>query len=94
VNSGIGRSGRLVVAATHPEAVVVVEVGDHVLVREGTDTDAAGADLVLRGPAVDLLEALSIRRPLDQPVPAEAEWFLRGLAEVFDAHDPRSPEAV
>ena len=42
------------------------------------------ADLTLTGDAVELLEALSRRRPLDAEVPAEMAWMLDGVAEVFE----------
>ena len=38
----------------------------------------------LDGAGVELLEALSFRRPLDPPSAARREWMLDGLAEVFD----------
>lgn len=85
VSRGNGRTGVLAVQVDSPEVAFVVEVGDRVAVRTGAGT--AGADLVLGGDAVPLLEALSIRAPLDQAVPPEASWLLLGLAEVFEA-DP------
>ncbi len=75
-----GASGVLAMQATDPEVSLVVEIGDRAAVRSGT----AEADLVLRGDAVDLLEALSRRRPLDAEVPAAAAWMLDGVAEVFE----------
>lgn len=80
LNRGAPERGVLAIAATAPDLEAVVEVGDHVAVRAA----AAKGDLVLRGDAVGLLEALSTRRALDQPVPPGAAWMLAGLAETFD----------
>jgi uncharacterized protein (TIGR03083 family) len=86
-NSGAADAGTLGVAVTGPDVAFVVEVGARVTVTDVADGSAAeaGADLVLRGDAVDLAEALSVRRPLDQPIPASTAWMVGGLAEVFDA---------
>ena len=40
--------------------------------------------VVLRGRAVDLIEMLSTRVPLDQTVPADKRWLITGLAEIFE----------
>jgi uncharacterized protein (TIGR03083 family) len=80
INNGSGERGVLAIEVTEPDLAVAVEIGDRVVVRSGP-TDA---DLRLTGDAVEVLEALSIRRPLDQPIPAESSWMLSGLAEVFD----------
>jgi uncharacterized protein (TIGR03083 family) len=91
VNGGRRDGGLLAVAVTDPEVAFEVEVADRVTVRDVEVPDGpAGsavdrADLVLRGDAVDLAEALSVRRPLDQQVPGPAAWMVAGLAEVFDA---------
>lgn len=84
INRGNSDTGTLTLAVTDPDVAVVVEIGDHdVTVRSGTAT----ADLCLAGNAVDLLEAFSIRKPFDQPIPAASAWMLRGLAETFDVDD-------
>jgi galactokinase/mevalonate kinase-like predicted kinase len=47
----------------------------------------ADADLHLVGDAVELTEALSLRRPLDAPSATGAtgsSWMLSGLLEAFD----------
>ncbi|MEQ1874659.1 MAG: maleylpyruvate isomerase family mycothiol-dependent enzyme [Ilumatobacteraceae bacterium] len=80
VSRGRVDNGTLAVQATTPDAAFVVEVGDHVHVRTGS----AKADLLLNGPAVDLVEALSIRAPLKQSIPTDLKWMVNGLAEVFD----------
>jgi uncharacterized protein (TIGR03083 family) len=80
VNNGTHDHGVLAITVTDPDVSLVVDIGDHVVVRGGP----AEADLELTGDAVDVLEALSIRRALDQAVPAEWAWMLSGLAETFD----------
>ncbi len=87
VNSGFATTGLVEVAVTEPDLAFVVAVGDHVAVREPAPGDGEPI-LRLAGDAVALTEALSIRAPLDQEVPADAAWVLRGLAEVFDAAQP------
>jgi uncharacterized protein (TIGR03083 family) len=81
--------GSLAVDATSPATRFVVDVDEpgagaahaSVVVRNGE----APADAVrLAGPAVDLLEALSFRRPMPAPVPDTDHWLLSGLATVFD----------
>jgi uncharacterized protein (TIGR03083 family) len=81
ISNGETKHGALAIET--PEATIVVTVDDNV-VRVGDGDTPAGA-LVLKGDAVDLLEGLSIRRPLDHDVPAEHAWLLAGLAEVFES---------
>ena len=86
LSNGIEHRGRLALHATEPEADVLVEIGDHVLVTNLLATDeTADADLTLTGPAVDLVDMLSIRRPVDQVIPADVAWMLAGLSKVFDS---------
>ncbi len=80
VTRGGAGHGVMTIFATEPDTSVVVEITDHVVVRAGT----ADADLRLMGKAVDLVEALSIRQPHDQPIPAAFSWMLQGLSETFD----------
>jgi uncharacterized protein (TIGR03083 family) len=82
VAGGSARSGVLGLAATEPDLAITVEVDDRVRVRSAR---ASSPDVELRGGAVDLLEALSLRAPLDAPVPDDARWLVGGLAVVFDA---------
>ena len=78
---GSTRTGALVVEASDPDVRIVVEAGETVTVHQGNPP----ADAVrLEGPAVDLVEALTFRIPLDQEVPAHDRWLLGGLAEAFD----------
>lgn len=85
---GQERSGRLAVQVSDPELSFVVEVDGRAAVRD-TTLDAMGepAELVLTGDAVELLEGLSLRAPLDQAVPEETAWLLSGLAVAFDADE-------
>jgi uncharacterized protein (TIGR03083 family) len=75
------KSGTLVVEAAHPDLRVVVDVNEVVRVH---DDPAAVGDLVLRGEAIDLLEALSVRKPLGVRVPEEHRWLIAGLTDVFE----------
>lgn len=76
------QSAVLAVEATDPDVAFVVDVGTSASVRAGT---TERADLRLTGSAVRLVEALSVRGPLGQEVPAESAWMVGGLAEVFDS---------
>lgn len=81
LNRGIDRTGAMAITASSPDTTVLVEIGSRVDVSAGP---ATAADLHLRGDAVDLVESLSVRSPLRQPIPAEHAWILRGLTETFD----------
>jgi uncharacterized protein (TIGR03083 family) len=74
-------TGTLAITATSPDISIVVEIGDHVAVG----SSRRSGDLCLTGDAVELVESLTVRRPLEQQVPAELSWMLAGLAELFDA---------
>jgi uncharacterized protein (TIGR03083 family) len=80
VSRGATGTGRLAIDATNPAVAAVVEIDRHVTVTTGP----AEADLTLGGDAVGLIDALSVRRELDQAVPAEWKWMLEGLAITFD----------
>lgn len=80
-STGSTREGAYVIDATDPDVRCVVEIGPTVRVHRG---DAPEGALHITGRAVDLLEALSYRIPLDVEVPADDAWMLDGLAEVFD----------
>jgi uncharacterized protein (TIGR03083 family) len=81
LSRGEVRSGRLAIEATNPEVEALVEIDGRVAVTEGS----RHADVVLQGDAVELIDALSIRRPLDQAVPADGAWMLEGLAATFES---------
>jgi len=78
---GSAATGTLAVTASNPDVAFTVEIGEAVDVRAGT----GASDLQLTGDAVGLIEALSIRQPLAQSIPADCQWMISGLAEVFDA---------
>lgn len=88
LDPGSRQRGVLVIEAHDPELVFTVEVDGRVVVRAADADD--DADVRLRGAAVELAEALSVRRPLDHSVPADAAWLLSGIAETFEA----SPDAT
>jgi uncharacterized protein (TIGR03083 family) len=74
-------SGALSVIAVGPDVCFTIEVGESVAVRP----DAAQADTpCLRGPAVELIDALSARAPLPADTPNEWHELARSLATMFD----------
>jgi uncharacterized protein (TIGR03083 family) len=80
---GLGHSSPTTVAveATDPSIRFVVRVDESVAITDD------GADDVpcLRGRAVDLVEALSLRGPMPSSTPAEWTRLLGGLQSAFDA---------
>ncbi len=73
--------GELGVDATDPDVAFTIVVDDSIGVRDGV-TNAP----CLRGPAVELVEALSVRAPLPADTPEQWRTLLTtGLAAVFDA---------
>jgi len=76
------------VEANDPELSFVLDVGASVAVRDGR---APGDVPCLRGDAVELVEALSIRAPLPASAPSEWLRLLGGLEAVFDV-EPRTNE--
>ncbi|MGH9274201.1 MAG: maleylpyruvate isomerase family mycothiol-dependent enzyme [Acidimicrobiales bacterium] len=81
VASGSTRRGSILIETTDPEVRVVIDVGEGVVVHDG---DAPADALHLTGSAVELVEALSYRVPLPEPVADEHQWMLDGLAQIFD----------
>lgn len=79
--NGQATAGTFAVEATDPELALVVEVGESVVVGAGAAPPGAPR---LRGDAVSLVEALSIRSPLPTSAPAEWRRLLVGLARAFD----------
>ena len=78
---GSTRTGTLEVCATDPDVRVVVEIGTSIRLHAGPcDGDA----VVLTGDAVELVEALSFRTPLDVDLADDDRWVLGNLGEVFD----------
>jgi uncharacterized protein (TIGR03083 family) len=82
VNSGNAIAGVFRVEATDPELSFAVQVGQSVAVRDGSAPSDAPC---LRGGAVELVEALSIRAPLPASTPPEWHQLLEGLASAFDS---------
>ena len=75
------RTGTLEVRATDPDVRVVVEIGTSIRLHDGPcDADA----VVLTGDAVEVVEALSFRVPLDADLADDDRWVLGNLGEVFD----------
>lgn len=78
------RRGALVVDATDPAATIIVTIDDTVTVRAGVDGSVDGAAHI-SGPAVDLIEMISLRAPFTAPVHPEDRWIFEGLATAFDS---------
>ena len=81
ISAGRASAGAFAVEATDPDVRFTLELGDSVSVRDG---GASAHVPVLRGDAVELVEALSIRAPLPNTAPPEWRQLLTGLATVFD----------
>ena len=80
VSAGNSDLGTFAVDAVGPDSSFTVEVGDFVAVCDRTDAEAP----CLRGDAVDLAEALSLRAPFPRSAPPEWRQLLVGLATAFD----------
>ena len=77
-------SGVFAIEATDPDIRFTLDVADCVVIRDGV----ARPDVpTLRGDAVCLIEALSLRRPMPDSSPLEWLRLIAGLATAFDA-DP------
>jgi hypothetical protein len=80
ISFGAGCRGRFAVDAREPDTQFWLEVDDSVHVHDG----AGPADApCLRGDAVVLTDALSVRAPLPAETPDEWHTLLGGLAAVF-----------
>lgn len=85
LQSGTSSPATLVLKTTEPEGRIVVEVThQHVAVHDQPDPSGGPATLVVRGKAADLVEALSCRAPLAQPVPEAHRWLVGSLADAFE----------
>ncbi len=80
IGNGLALDGCFAVDATGPDVSCVLDVGDVVSVRD--DVAPAGVPL-LRGEAVTLVEALSLRAPLPATAPPAWVGLLGGLATAF-----------
>jgi uncharacterized protein (TIGR03083 family) len=78
---GSTRAGTLLVEGEGPDARVVVEAGECVVVHSG---DAPADAVRLSGPSVALVEALSCRAPFPEPVAEDDRWIVSGLNAVFE----------
>jgi uncharacterized protein (TIGR03083 family) len=82
IGTGHLLAGRFAVEATDPSLCCVLDVGESVAVRD--DVAPPGVPC-LRGDAVSLVEALSIRAPMPPSAPPEWLGLLEGLATAFTA---------
>jgi uncharacterized protein (TIGR03083 family) len=82
ISSGSTSVGVFAVEASNPELRFGLEVGESVAVSESL---AARDAPCLRGAAVELVEALSLRAPLPPSAPTEWRQLLSGLATAFDS---------
>ena len=82
IGTGHTIAGRFAVEARDLQLSCVLDVGESVAVRDDLVPPEAPC---LRGEAVALAEALSIRRPLPPSAPSEWVGLLQGLATAFTA---------
>lgn len=80
ISSGRESGGTFAVEAFDPDLCFTIEVDDSVTVRDGAGPPGTPC---LRGSAVELVEALSIRAPLPESTPPEWLQLLDGLATAF-----------
>jgi len=80
---GSTRSATIEVRAEDPHVGFVVDVAETVVVRAAADGPVS-SPVVLRGRAIELLEALSRRAPIEPFVDPGDLWLFDGLARVFD----------
>jgi uncharacterized protein (TIGR03083 family) len=79
---GSTRRGTLAVEADLPMIRFAIDLGEAVVIRPPTVSDAGVPRLC--GPAVELIEGLSFRAPLEHALGTHDRWMLGGLAEAFD----------
>lgn len=84
---GGGRTGTLAVLGTDPDVRLLVRLDDAAIVSELTGDVPEGA-VTIGGPAIALLEALSVRAPYPCDVAESDRWLVSGLATVFDNPPP------
>ena len=78
---GATRAGVLGIEVTDPGVSLTVQVGSEVVIVD--ESPPAGTPC-LRGDAVAVLEALSMRVPHLHPLDPDDRWLVEGLAVVFD----------
>lgn len=85
---GCAVAGSFAVDATDPATRFEMNVADSVVVRDAGAPAGPGPDApCLRGSAVELIEALSVRGPMPASSPREWTQLRDGLATAFDAID-------
>jgi hypothetical protein len=82
---GSTRTGTLAVNAEAANTSFVIEAGPTVVARDRRGGEAV--DVEFQGAAVDLIEGLTLRVPLDNEIPADKRWLLSGLSRAFDLTD-------
>jgi uncharacterized protein (TIGR03083 family) len=82
LSQGAAVAGTYAVEVTDPDHGFALAVTDSVAL---TDPPLPAGAPCLRGPAVELVEALSMRRPLPATTPLEWQELMVGLATVFDS---------
>jgi uncharacterized protein (TIGR03083 family) len=82
IGAGHTLAGRFAVEATDPTMCCLLSVGESVAVRDGFAPPEVPC---LRGDAVTLVEALSIRTPMPPSAPPEWLGLLEGLVTAFTA---------
>jgi uncharacterized protein (TIGR03083 family) len=81
LNAGGNAAGVFGVEATDPDLSLTLVIGESVVVHDRAAPDNAPC---LRGRAVDLVEALSVRSPLPTSTPPEWRDLVAGLQDLFD----------
>jgi uncharacterized protein (TIGR03083 family) len=81
LSSDPSRRGALGVSVVDPDLECWVEVGTSVVVHDGP---APVGTPTIRGRGVDVLEGVSVRRPLEADLPVDQRWLVDGLATVFE----------
>ncbi len=65
--------------------IVVRPSPDQVLLKERGSHGSVDGAAHISGPAVDLIEMISLRAPFTVPVHPEDLWIFEGLATAFDS---------
>lgn len=81
INAGGTAAGLFGIEVTDPDLSLTLDIGESVVVH---DSGAPGKAPCLRGRAVDLVEALSVRSPLPASTPREWRDLVAGLQDLFD----------
>lgn len=85
--NGSTRAATIDLRTTDPELRLFVEVGATVVLHDGSSDSTAApeaATVILVGPTVELVEALSFRAPLTASLDPDDRWVLGDLGRVFD----------